>query len=93
MTNTLSKAAQVAIAFKVDEMRGIRATAATYLSRFAYEIARDGQTAPYVEQLCTRMAKRFRLGDYFGAVFMAYLSDMGKREAYQARLMRAPAIT
>ncbi len=90
MNQTLSKAAQVAIAFHVDEMRGIRAIVATYLSRFAYELARDGGTAPSVEQLCTRMAKRFRLCDYFGAVYLAYLSDLGKREAYNTRLARCP---
>lgn len=93
MKTTLSQAAKVAIAFGVQDLRGLRCIAATYLSRFAYEIARDGATSPFTEALATRLALRFKLGDYFGAVFLAYLSDMGKREAYQARFARSLAVS
>lgn len=72
---TLSHAARTAIAFGVDRMTGLRAIAATYLSRLAYEFARDGACAPYTEALTLRLCLRFRLGDYYSTVYRAYTED------------------
>lgn len=78
---TLSNAARVAIAFGVHRMRGPRAMAATVLSRFAYELARDGFNAPSTQALIRRIAQRWTLGDYFSTVHKAYTDDLAESKA------------
>ena len=79
--NTLSHAAKMAIAFGVQDLRGIRAMAATVLSRWAMEYARDGYLPDSTGRNAHRIAQRFRLGDYFGAVYKAYGDDFAAERA------------
>lgn len=63
MKTGLSNAAQIALYFGVDKLRGPRAMAATVLARYAAEYRAYGWW-DYM-RAAHRIARRWRLGDYY----------------------------
>lgn len=69
MSDDLPHAAQVAIAFGVQNLRGIRAAAATVLSRYAAEWQRDRCYNPGLDR-AKLIARRFRLAEYYNCLLI-----------------------